>query len=261
MRRISYIAPVDAMQGNLSGTQDLRYALNNNKAYESPANKKNYAKNYDPRFIGSKISATGKKVFRVKTKSAVRMTAKATKAMALLGGAGAVYGALIKVKTTATYLGVLAQYNALVAIGEKRSFQQYCMDIIRQAIAAHAENVTFTGPATLAQFKNPWYDGTMTAAVTISSNVLAKFWTELNPNGINFSVEGQKGICNEGDDFDKVLDSPLNVLGLTSATVGQETYVKKGDLWLKAAADEYVNAGMEIEENKEYTLTTTAPSA
>lgn len=36
MKRIEFIAPVEAMRGNLSGKQDLLYVENDNKAYEGP---------------------------------------------------------------------------------------------------------------------------------------------------------------------------------------------------------------------------------
>lgn len=261
MRRVRLLAPFEAIQGNLSGRQDLRYAEHNNKAYESPAGKKNFARNYTPRYIGSYISKSGKSVFRVKTKSAVHMTPKATMAMALLGGAGAVYGALIKVKTTATYLGVLAQYNALVAIGEKRSFQQYCMDIIRQAIVAHAENVTFAGPATLVTFKNPWYDTRMGTDVQISQAVLVKFWPELHEDGITFKVDGIGAVAEGGSNFEDLITGNNNILSLESQEVGSTEYVKKGNYWLKNPSGEHVKVEDGIIANGKYTLTDVAPSA
>lgn len=261
MRKVRLIAPFLAIQGNLSGAQDLRYAENDNKAFESPAGKKNFARNYDPRYIGSLNTKTGKYTYRVKTKSAVHMTPKATKAMALLGGTGAVYGALIKVKTTATYLGVLAQYNAIVALGDKRTFQKYCMDQIMQAIAANAQNVTFAGPATVVNFKNPWYDGSQSADVTISQNVLVKFWGELALNGIYFFVDGQKGIAINSWCFDDLDGSPaVNILPLGSVEIGSKTYVIKGDLYLKLNGA-YVEDSDVIVVNGEYFLTATAPEA
>ena len=261
MRKVRLIAPFLAIQGNLSGAQDLRYAENDNKAFESPAGKKNFARNYDPRYIGSLNTKTGKYTYRVKTKSAVHMTPKATKAMALLGGAGAVYGALIKVKTTATYLGVLAQYNALVAIGEKRTFQKYCMDIIRQAIDAHAQNVTFAGPATLVTFKNPFFNGEMSTDVTISNSVLVKFWTQLHANGITFNVDAQTGIADEGDSFADIAGSASDVLSLSLANVGGTEYVKQGTNWLKDEDGDFVEGANNIIGGGKYTLTATAPEA
>ena len=261
MRKVRLIAPFLAIQGNLSGAQDLRYAENDNKAFESPAGKKNFARNYDPRYIGSLNTKTGKYTYRVKTKSAVHMTPKATKAMALLGGAGAVYGALIKVKTTATYLGVLAQYNALVAIGEKRTFQKYCMDIIMQAIAAYAQNVTFAGPATVVNFKNPWYDASMSADVTISQSVVVKFWSELHGNGITFEVGGAGAIAEGGFGFEDLIGGSLNILSLTSQEVGSTTYVKKGNDWLTYADGVHIEVSEEIIPNEKYSLTSVAPTA
>lgn len=85
MKRIEFIAPVEAMRGNLSrGKQTLLYAENNNPAWDAPIDQRSYARNYQPVFVGAKRSSDGKKYFSVKTKSASLITAESKLTMALL---------------------------------------------------------------------------------------------------------------------------------------------------------------------------------
>lgn len=85
MKRIEFIAPVEAMRGNLSrGKQNLLYADNNNPAWDAPVDKRSYARNYQPVFVGAKRSSDGHKYFSVKTKSASLITASSKEIMALL---------------------------------------------------------------------------------------------------------------------------------------------------------------------------------
>ena len=91
MKRIEFIAPVEAMRGNLSGKQELEYPLNENPAFYAPTGK-HYATNYQPRFIGAKRASDNLKYFAIRTKSAVNMTTNSILAMAALGAAGAIIG-------------------------------------------------------------------------------------------------------------------------------------------------------------------------
>lgn len=84
MRKIEFLAPVEAMRGNLSGSQRLTYPTQNNRAWDSPSNKRNYATNYGTRYIGNKRAQTGKKFFAVKTKTAVTMSPKMREQQAVL---------------------------------------------------------------------------------------------------------------------------------------------------------------------------------
>ena len=94
MKRIEFIAPVESMRGNLSGGQSLEYAENNNPAYEAP-NGVQYARNYQPRFIGAKRGADGLKYFTVRTKTATNLKASTRRAMAIVGVTAAIRSALM----------------------------------------------------------------------------------------------------------------------------------------------------------------------
>lgn len=183
MKRIEFIAPVEAMRGNLSGAQDLRYAENDNKAYEGPVGSVNYARNYSPRFIGAKVAKNGRKYFTVRTKSANHLTAKAKHAMALLGGTGALVGAILHTKSSDVYEGVYAQWLAMQALGSKKTLRQYLSDTIRLGLEAKQKTITFAGPNAPVTIGNPWMTDP-TPGAQVSSDVLLKFATELGPQGL-----------------------------------------------------------------------------
>lgn len=195
MKKIEFIAPVEAMRGKLSGNQILLYAENDNPAFESPKGQRNYARNYRPSFIGAKVSSTGKVYFAVKTKSAVHMTNKAILAMALQGATGALVGALLASKSAQPYLTANAAYMIARVKDQRLTFRKYVSDKVRAAIAAKAANIAWTETGISVSFKNPWYDGTMTTGAEVSSDVLAKFWNVLATSGVTFTVDGKPGIA------------------------------------------------------------------
>lgn len=94
MKRIEFIAPVEAMRGNLSGKQELKYAENENPAYEAP-NGAQSAHNYQPRFIGAKRAASGLKYFAVRTKQTAVLNGKTRMQMALTGAIAAIRSAVM----------------------------------------------------------------------------------------------------------------------------------------------------------------------
>lgn len=261
MKRIEFIAPVEAMRGNLSGAQNLKYPTQNNKAFESPEGSVNYARNYTSRFIGAKRASDGLKFFAVKTKTATHITTRSLQAMALLGGAGAMYAALVRNKASQTYAGIYAQWVELQNIGETRSFREFVMDAFRRMLVAKSKNVAFTGPRPGAiTVNNPWI-GEQTADVTISREILVKFWAQLSTNGITFEVAGMKGIAGSEDTFVDVIDDDLkNVLNIEDTQVGDNVYAVIGSQYIKYGAD-YVKTSDQIIANGKYTLTDIAPTA
>lgn len=264
MRRIDFIAPVEAMRGNLSGTQDLRYAENNNAAWYSPAGTKNFARNYTPRFIGAKRAADGRNLFSVRTKSAVNMTPNAIQAMALLGGTGAFLGSIMANKTTELYANLYAQYVELYSVssGQIGSFRKSLGGAIRTALINKAEQITYSGPRGVVTFVNPWASSSdQTPGATIRKEILAKFWMQLADNNpIVFTVNGQAGIAFGGLAFDDILNSNYNILGLTSQTVGGTDYLKMGSLFVLDPNGDYAKIDDVIIPDGKYTTTATQPS-
>ena len=184
MKKIEFIAPVEAMRGNLSGTQDLLYAENDNKAYESPVGSRNYARNYQPRFIGAKRAANGLKYFQVRTKSAVGLSIKAKHQMALLGGAGAIIGAILANKNSDMYRAAVYSFeNSSAPETAKKSLRSYLTWMIQRNLERKSRHC-FSGllnATTTFYIANPWVTGAEASAATvnISSEVLIKFASEL----------------------------------------------------------------------------------
>ena len=212
MKRIEFIAPVEAMRGNLSGRQDLLYPSNDNKAYESPVGSVNYARNYASRFIGAKIAKTGHKYFAVRTKTATHVTAKSKKAMALLGGAGALYAALLK--TPAKLTTAQSLWNYAQEHGDARSFRAYMMDFFRQGLINHVAAFTAQVASISLSIDNPWGQFSGSLDIQISNKIRVKFWTELASLGHVFYVDGMTGIFVGTEAFSDVMNSNYNYLSL-----------------------------------------------
>ena len=186
MKRIEFIAPVEAMRGNLSGSQDLVYPTNDNKAYDAPKGVVSYARNYQPRFIGAKRAANGLKYFSVRTKSAIHPTVKSVKAMAEFGGAAALYAAVVNNRVSATYLAVERLYTSLKLAGRTSatSLRQYLMQRIGATLVLKGANVTDSYLGSSFSFKNPWFNGTQTSDCRIDFEVFRKFAPVLGPAGL-----------------------------------------------------------------------------
>lgn len=258
MKRIEFIAPVEAMRGNLSGAQNLKYPTQNNKAFESPEGSVNYARNYSTRFIGAKRASDGLKYFAVKTKTATHITPRSLQAMALLGGAGAMYAALVRTKASATYAGIYAQWVELQNIGETRSFREFVMDAFRRMLASKQSTVVFTGPRPGAiTVNNPW-KGEQTPDVAISREIITKFWPQLSPDGITFTIDGEKVVSESGFDFIDTIGMLQNEsLALTQ---NEQQYILKAGRYVLTSNGEYVKGDADPVPNAKYITTDIAPA-
>lgn len=249
------IAPFAALRGNVSGKQDLKYPLNNNKAFEGVPNQRNYAQNYAPRFIVTR-RGDGTTYFAVRQSSCTRLTTKSQKAMALLGGAGAIYSAMLRRKDLTPYQGMVQLYNYNVEqLGYTGSFRAFVMDFLRAGLIAKVENFTANVASISVSFKNPWYNGSMTDGATVKRDILVKFWTQLAPNGITFSVDGVKSIAKSTDTFADIAASAYNFLSINASAL-----VKIGADWVTTAAGEYVNGDNVVSSAEEYKTTDVDPA-
>lgn len=184
-KRIEFIAPVEAMRGNLSGRQNLLYAENDNKAYYGPVGSKNYARNYTTRFIGAKRASDGRKYFSVKTKTANHLTPAAKSAMALMGGTGAIVAAIMRNKTLTPYVEAYAQWIELVNLGSTMTFRQTLTGWVRQGLATKSATIAFSGPRAVYSIQNPWISTEdQTVGAEVSTATLWKFALELGPSDL-----------------------------------------------------------------------------
>lgn len=258
MKRIEFIAPVSAMRGNLSGSQNLKYPTNDNKAYEGPVGEMNYARNYTPRFIGNKRAADGATYFGTKTSFASHLTVKSKHAMAVMGGVGAIISALYRTKTSTTYANLRAQWQALQGVGDTRTFRKYLTDGLRTMIDGKKASVVFAGPKPPVTIVSNW-NGEGTPTVTIGSNTLVKFWDELATDGIYFTIDGQKGIAKDGWDFGEIItETDKNVLSLTTQTVTGTNYIKYGGKFVMYGTD-FLSDQMDVDPNGVYNTTNEIP--
>lgn len=276
MKRIEFIAPVEAMRGNLSGNQNLLYAKNDNKAFEAP-NGKQYARNYTPRFVGSKRSSDNLKFFTVRTKNAVQLDSFTRANMALLGASGALFAYYTR-PDGAVDLGklgfILARKQSTGDVAASVTLRQFVMGEIRAMLQNKADTRIVTDGVNTVTIGNPWTSVTYIGRVSL--RVLFKFWAELS-DGVIFSVDGVpgKGYAYDGMNFGELVASEngLNVLGLQKTVIDGTEYIVTDDTYesykfLTLQPDPerptvvtYIEAGNSPAPGYVYPTTATAPQA
>lgn len=279
---IEFLAPVEAMRGNLSGKQDLLYPTQDNSAWDAPSGQRSYARNYKPRYIGNKRSSTLKTFFSVKRRQAVYQSEDNKYNQALLGATQAVYAAIRNSAERMPGTNYLIWDYLQMIYRQKREYgeldarttpRMYITDTIRTALDLKTAAIGFQAPTlTNLVVYNPWnHSSVVTGAVTVSvsASVLVKFWTQLAPNGMYFYVRNEVGISvidgsTSSFTFDEIITgepSSPNVLSLTSATIVSTNYVKYGGYYLqKADRTTYITTNDYPGINEKYQLTVEAPS-
>ena len=236
-KRIEFIAPVEAMRGNLSGKQELLYAKNDNPAFEAPDGKQ-YARNYQPRFIGAKRSSTGLKYFAVRTKNAVNNTLQSKTTQACLGAASAIASAVIGTPGLwNNYRDIFTrEYNYRKSHGttKAKTIRAFLTELFVDQLKDMQVNLTTylqSQPGVLAAVANPYnltqFDPERDPS--ISDETLVKFWTLLASNPITFRVGQFKGIAHAGDSWQIYCNEDYNTI---NAEVSGN-YVKIGDMWIQ----------------------------
>lgn len=226
-RKINYIDPVESVQGLLGSKQDLQYAENNNRAFESPAGQRNYARNYSTRFVGLKRARDGKKYYAVRKKSAFTASSAALKACALLSCTRSIYGEIKK--DLSVFTVVQSLYNRYIAGGGTETLYRWCFRQFYDQLKNDAETLILSyGAYSVNLGANPF--GTTTPRAPIGQNVLVKFWEYMRDGNVYFYINGQKGIAFNGAQFSDIIDDDvLNVLGLTAQHVTSNYYVRYGE--------------------------------
>lgn len=221
MRRIEFIPPVQALRGNLSGEQKLTYPTKNNDAWEAPDDKKSYATNYTPRYIGSKRSANGKTLFSVKQRSAVNMTSAVRMQQALLGASVSLTSSMTKQLTILPSLQSAYERAKLIGLTTK-TFNKW----VQEQTAIYLENksdIYFNLDSSVFIVQNPYKSTHETGAVAITginNDIIVKFWTQLATNGITFTIDGRTGVANRNETFLELSNSGHNILGITTTSGG-----------------------------------------
>ena len=195
MKRIEFIAPVESMRGNLSGSQNLVYRENNNPAYEAPDGDA-HALNYQPRFVGAKVSKNGLKYFAVRTKSTTKLTNKSRMAMAVLGVTAAWKSAL-KTGHAVDWakLESMYVYAKEHGISVESTFNKWIANIMGQMLRYKVASRTLTQASISVTLENPYSDSK--TAPVINQKTFLKFYdllqcdisdTKMSIDGKSFNV-------------------------------------------------------------------------
>lgn len=266
MRKIEFIAPVESMRGNLGSKQNLVYAPNNNRAFDSIEGQVNPALNYESRLIGAK----GKRnYFCVKTKSSVHLTQNSKAAMADFGGLGAVYAAIVRDKSSEIYIKINSIYQKGVEEGQIIvSFRKYVSRYIAYMLKDKLGEYTFTDGVNSISIGNPWViDLSMenpAPKISVHSDILLKFWMELalERSGddyylpIVFYLDILTGVAFDGDTFGDMINMNNNILNLT---IDNDGYVRSGNSYVIDDSGNYVGSSSDVYPNGKYTTTNVAP--
>lgn len=236
MKRIEFIAPVEAMRGNLSRSkQNLLYADNDNPAWDAPEGKRSYARNYQPIFVGAKVSKNGRKYFSVKTKTAITISPAVKKRMALLSASSELANVIMQHLPLQYPLERLYMANHPTGWSYKRWIMNYVREGLDQKKA-----ITFPNYEQYASIrvKNPYINTVQPSdSVDVSqyfaTDVLVKFWPQLANDPLVFKVGDLTGVAHAGDTWQDVLDASYNVLGLAPDEISDVYYVMMGDFYLQ----------------------------
>lgn len=262
MKRIQFIAPVEAIRGNMSGNQDLRYAEHDNKAFEAPEGVQ-YARNYTPRFIGARVSKSGLCYFQVKTKSATKVTMQTKRNMALIGAVAGIESFVKRsgVDKWVVLQQVYAQDKGAGLIGSGVTFKMWLDEQIRTMLTSFAVSINIGGQAPFfgVEIRNPWRSAA--GSKDIAQDLLMKFWDFFVTVPITFLVGSVYGNAMEDDTFGDFVAAGYNTIGLSLAKVGNTDYVKQGDNWVKDEEGNYVTSASVIANNGQYGLSDQAPTA
>lgn len=267
-KRISFISPIDHLSGNLSGKQDLKYALNDNPAFEAPEGKQ-YARNYKPRFVGTYRASNGTSSFQVRTKTATNIKPGTKLVMASLGAAASLAEVIMGKSSTWTTLkaNIQASFDAGFKSGDitEKSAKTWLTAQLREMFVSKSQSIQlpdYSHPGVLLshiynQFVVEQWDSERDPK--LPDRILIKFWTVLSPTGWLFKVNGMTGlIMFPGQTFGAIITGDgINVLGLKKTQSNHIT--TSDDLYLLNSDNNYVVASSYIYPNNVFGTTSEAP--
>lgn len=215
MKRIEFIAPVEALRGNMSGSQTLVYADNDNPAYDAPEGRQ-YARNYKPRYIGFRRAKDGAVYFGVKRKSATKVDAASRLIMAAMGSLQPLKNTLKeKTITVGAVQGtvwnfVLAAYNIAVEEGDippTLSFEKWSDQQLLDMLRYKGSVITlkpFKAPSQLSfSIYNPYSELDAGNAEVISALIFSKFNPVLSTldDAVVFYINGKPFVTSDAYDW------------------------------------------------------------
>lgn len=169
---IEFLAPVEAMRGDLSGGNKLLYGQNGQQsAFDAPGAAKNYSKKY----IGNRSTILGRnrKGFSLKTRSTFKAASKEPDAV--LGGAASL------VANALQNLGIIVDLqrvgDAARAAGKRgtTSLRGYLTKLAMPQLKSKSATITFAEGSVSVAVKNPWISGGTGTEVTVPAAIVTKF--------------------------------------------------------------------------------------
>lgn len=245
MKRISFISPVEAVRGNLSGKRKLTYAPDNNSAWGVTSGERQYANNYVPRIIGARRSKDGQTYFAVKTKSAVKMSPAMRLQNAVLAASSVVANCIMADLSTLTALQRM--FSGSYEFHQGWSFKRWIMASVRTGLKEKNDFFYNAAGVSSIVFQNPYKKSHVPTSIDLPDypkELLAKFWMQLADSPITFTVAGQTGIAHTGDTFATLIASGYNTLGLEAAIEDDTNVVKLGDMFVNGLTGEGLIATM-----------------
>lgn len=280
MRKIEFTPPVEAMRGNMSGSQVLKYAENMNPAWDAPDGLQT-AKNYTARYIGARRSKDGAVYFSVKRKASVMVNEENRIRQAALGCIAATVAWLKDEDHTispgtipGTVWGFLVSaYKYCAAengIESGKTLEQWVKDELYYMYANQQElwNVAtrYPGVQTLYRFNisNPFgVVSTETGYVTpvLPQQLYNKFMQQLHCGSLSIVIFINKQAIGspEGIDFEEVIGYKAlatthpNYKSLITPLEADGEDVAYSNKPLKTMAGEAVPVGTEITDGTHYT--------
>ena len=157
--------PIAWLSGNISGRQDLNY--DGVGAYETT--QPTAASNYAPRLVAF-APARKRNYFCVRTKYTANITERSRLNLALMGGAGAIYSAIVRDKSSAIYAQCVA------AKPRQLTLRAFIIPLLRAGLAGKMENIAIADGLSIV---NPWVSSAA-PSVQVPQDIIDKFASELS---------------------------------------------------------------------------------
>lgn len=158
------------MRGSLSGNQSLQYG--GVSAYDIADGERVSADAYQPRVIAKVLRApyaTRRRYFQIRTRTTVNMSPAMRTALAVMGGAGAIFAALLRNKDAAIYR------QCVNACPKHMTLRQFVLPPVMAGLRTKSAQLTISDGLYIV---NPWISSE-TPSVTLPANIIDKFASEL----------------------------------------------------------------------------------
>lgn len=167
-KRIVYIAPIESLRGSLAIYEKQSYS--SGRGYDVPVGTTEEATTYISRLVAKRMP-NGRNFYNVRTRTSVHMTSVSKRNMALMGGAGAIYAALVSDKTAAIYSECV-----MASLSSGKTLRAFMIPKLRAGLAAKVYSISI---ADGVEIVNPWISSD-TPNVPVSSDIINKFASELS---------------------------------------------------------------------------------